>query len=530
MQIMARDWSHGARSIKEWSVTSHIELYRSAAALSDRGFDASCPDHSRNDASLVSRTVSKPLCVDLDGTLIQTDSLIESVLSIVSDSAGLMKLPQLMTTSRAVFKQRVGALAKLAPEILPFNAELIEYLREQKLKGRRIVLATAADERTARAIVEPLDLFDDIVASNGARNLKGEEKAKELVRLYGRKGFDYAGDSRADLAVWRDADGIVIVNASAAVKREARRLGRVVAEFDVGPSVMSAAIRAMRPHQWVKNLLVFVPLLASRSFSDWPGLLGALGMFASFCAAASAIYLINDLLDLATDRRHPRKKNRPFANGTLPLSIGGVLAVVLMSIGFVLAVLVGALPVLFIYVAISLTYSLWLKKYPLLDVFILAALYTVRIVAGGIASGHLVSLWLLAFSGFTFLSLAFVKRTGELITTQQRGSAPTVTRRGYRSEDILILKMFGVASTFASSVVLALFVNSNNALKNYTSPELLWGFVPLILFWQLRLWLATERGKMHDDPIVYASRDWVSWLVAVSVVAIVLLASWGGRL
>lgn len=514
-------------------MSSHHELSSPAAVVEEspgRGLNASSSGHSRSDASLISDDPGKPLCVDLDGTLILTDSLVESVLLLVSDSAGLSKLPGLLTTNRAAFKQRVAALAELAPEILPFNTELLEYLRDQKLKGRRIVLATAADERTARAIVEPLELFDEIVASNGVRNLKGEEKARELVRLYGHKGFDYAGDSRADLAVWRDADGIVIVNASSAVARKARTLGNVIAEIDTRQSVVTAAIRAMRPHQWVKNLLVFVPLLASRSFSDWPGLLGAIGMFASFCATASAIYLINDLLDLATDRRHPRKKHRPFASGTLPLPVGGVLAVALGVIGFVLALSVGAAHLLVAYAGISLTYSLWLKKYPLLDVFILAALYTVRIVAGGVASGHLVSLWLLAFSGFTFLSLALVKRTGELITTTQPGSERTVTRRGYRSGDILILQMFGVASTFASSVVLALFVNSSTALQEYASPELLWGFVPLILFWQLRLWLATERGKMHDDPIVYASRDWVSWQVAIGVVAIILLASWGGRL
>jgi 4-hydroxybenzoate polyprenyltransferase len=432
--------------------------------------------------------------------------------------------------SRAAFKQRVSDLVELAPEILPFNAELIDYLREQKLKGRRIVLATAADQRIARAIADHLALFDDVIASDGVRNLKGEEKAKELVRLYGSKGFDYAGDSRADFAVWREADGIVIVNASKAVTQKARTLGNVVAEIDSRRGVLPAAIRAMRPHQWVKNLLVFVPLLASRSFADWPGLLGALGMFASFCATASGIYLINDLLDLGTDRRHPRKKHRPFASGALPLLTGGVLAVALVAVGFVLALFVGAAPLLVTYAGVSLAYSLWLKTYPLLDVFILAALYTVRIVAGGVASGHLVSLWLLAFSGFTFLSLALVKRTGELAATMQPGSERTVTRRGYRAADVPILRMFGVASTFASSVVLALFVNSNTALQQYSSPELLWGFVPLILFWQLRLWLATERGKMHDDPIVYASRDWVSWQVAVGVIAVVLLASWGGRL
>ena len=474
--------------------------------------------------------VAKPLCVDLDGTLLRTDLLIEGVLALFSDRNGINKLPRLLTTSRAAFKQQVAVHAGLAPEILPFNAELIEFLREQKRNGRKIVLATAADERTARAIADHLGLFDDIIASNGMHNLKGEAKAKELVHRYGHKGFDYAGDSRADLAVWRDADGIVIVNASPAVVREARALGHVVAELDKRQAVVASAVRAMRPHQWVKNLLVFVPLLASRSFTDWPGLLGALGMFAAFCAAASGIYLINDLLDLAADRRHPRKRHRPFANGTLSLPLGAGLAVALVGIGLALALSVEAAFFLATYAGLSLAYSLALKKYPLLDVFTLSTLYTLRIVAGGVASGHHVTLWLLAFSGFTFLSLALVKRTGELLQIRQPGSEHTVTRRGYRPEDVPILQMFGIASTFASSVVLALFVNSTAALEQYASPALLWGLVPLILFWQLRLWLSTHRGYMHDDPIVYASKDWVSWPVAASVTAIVLLASQGARL
>jgi 4-hydroxybenzoate polyprenyltransferase/phosphoserine phosphatase len=474
--------------------------------------------------------LGKPLCVDLDGTLLRTDSLLEGLLSLISDRNGIGKLAGLLTSSRAAFKQRVGALGKMAPETLPFNAELIEFLSTQKRNGRRIVLATAADEKTARAIADHLGLFDDIVASDGVHNLKGEEKAAELVRRYGHKGFDYAGDGRADLAVWRHADGIVIVNASQAVAREARMLGRVIAEIDSRRAILSAAISAIRPHQWVKNLLVFVPLLASRSFTDWTGLLGALVLFASFCAAASGIYLINDLLDLASDRRHPRKRNRPFASGTLPLLPGGFLAVGLLATGLALSLLVGAASLLLTYAGISLSYSLALKTYPLIDVFILAALYTLRIVAGGVASGHYVTLWLLAFSGFTFLSLALVKRTGEMILIRQPSPHHPDNRRGYRPEDLRTMQMFGIASAFASSVILALFVNSTAALQQYGSPEFLWGLVPLILFWQLRLWLSTERGHMHDDPIVYASRDWVSWLVAASVVAIVLLASLGEAL
>jgi 4-hydroxybenzoate polyprenyltransferase/phosphoserine phosphatase len=495
----------------------------------DRDFNLISGNQSRTDTPPLPSGLAKPLCVDLDGTLLRTDLLIEGVLALISDRNGIGKLPRLLMPSRAGLKQQVAAYARLTPDILPFNAELIKFLREQKRSGRKVILTTAADERTARAIADHLGVFDEVIASDGVRNLKGEAKAKELVRRYGHKGFDYAGDSRADLPVWRDADGTIIVNASPAVARRARALGHVIAEFDKRQGVVAPAVRAMRPHQWVKNLLVFVPLLASQSFTDWPGLLGALGVFAAFCAMASGIYLLNDLFDLAADRRHPRKRNRPFANGELSLPLGGGLAVVLVGIGLALGVSVGAGFFLASYAVISLAYSMGLKKYPLLDVFILSTLYTLRIVAGGVASSHYVTLWLLAFSGFTFLSLALVKRTTELMQIRQPGSEHTVTRRGYRPEDIPILQMFGVASTYASSVVLALFVNSTAALL-YASPSLLWGLVPLILFWQLRLWLSTYRGHMHDDPIVYASRDWVSWLVAVSVTANVLLASQGARL
>ena len=471
--------------------------------------------------------IRKPLCVDLDGTLIRTDALIEGFLSIVSGRDGIYKLPRLLTRSRAAFKQRVAALSDLKPELLPYNAELIEFLRGQKQSGRRIVLVTAADTQTARAIASYLGLFDEIVASDGERNLKGETKAVELVRRYGIKGFDYAGDSRADLAVWRAADEIIIVNAPHGVARGARLLGKVVTEIDNRHSLVRAAIRGMRPHQWVKNLLVFVPLLVSRSFTDWFGFLGGLGIFASLCMAASGIYLLNDLVDLTADRRHTNKRNRPFASGALPLLFGAFLAMALLTIGFALALSVGAAHLLAVYLGISLAYSLAFKQYPLLDVFILSALYTLRIVVGGVASGHQATLWLLAFSGFTFLSLALVKRAGELASSGQAGSPHAVTVRGYFPEDRQILQMFGVASAFASSVVLTLFVSSTAASQPYRSPELLWGLVPLILFWQLRLWLSAQRGHMHDDPIVYAYRDWVSWLVAAGVLVVMLVASSG---
>jgi 4-hydroxybenzoate polyprenyltransferase len=316
------------------------------------------------------------------------------------------------------------------------------------------------------------------------------------------------------------------VNASRAVTRKARALGKVIVEISSQPALLPTALRAIRPHHWVKNLLVFVPLLTSRSFDDISGLLGAICVFASFCATASGIYLANDLMDLSADRLHPRKRYRPLARGTFPVPLGIVLASALVLTGIGVASLVGAtLPLLF-YTATSLAYSAALKQYPLVDVFVLAALYTLRIIAGGVASQHPVTLWLLAFSGFTFLSLALVKRVGELTRDAESDSLHPVSRRGYFLGDRLVLQMFGTASAFASSVILALFVGSSAAFQQYQTPELLWGLVPLILFWQCRLWLSTARGHMHDDPIIYAFRDSVSWIVAGSVLVIMLLSSW----
>ena len=474
--------------------------------------------------------VIRPLCVDLDGTLVRTDTALESLISIVVHKDELSGRLKLLATDCGALKKQTALLPQLAIETLPYNAELVEFLRGQKRGGRRIVLTTAGDGGTARAIADYLGLFDDIVAIPSLPGSKGGAIAAELVRRYGNRGFDFAGDSRADLPIWREAHGIVLVGASPSVTQQAREFGNVVAEFDARRPVASAAIRAMRPHQWVKNLLVFVPIFASQSLGDWAGLLATLGIFASFCVTASGLYLINDFLDLAADRRHLRKRNRPLASGRLSLQLGAVLATALLAMGIALAVFVGAAQPLLIYAGISLAYSIVLKTYPLVDVFTLAALYTLRIVAGGVVSGHQVTLWLLAFSGFTFLSLALVKRAGELMAIHQASSEPAETRRGYRLEDAQIILMFGISSAFASSVVLALYVNSAAAAQQYGSPEVLYGLVPLMLFWQLRLWLSTERGNMHDDPIVYALRDWVSWIVAVSAAIIILLASLGARI
>jgi 4-hydroxybenzoate polyprenyltransferase len=285
---------------------------------------------------------------------------------------------------------------------------------------------------------------------------------------------------------------------------------------------LHAVIAALRPHQWAKNLLVFIPLLAVGA----PFGTGALGptliAFLAFCLTASSGYIGNDLLDLPTDRRHPRKRHRPFAQGDLPVTAGLLLAPILLALGIAAGSIVGIAWLVLFYAALSGAYSLKLKKLPLVDVFLLAGFYTIRIVAGGVASGYLVSLWLLAFSSFVFLSLGLVKRVAEL---RQQGGRPELHgRRGYAAQDLQLLEIMGIASSFVSAMVLALYVQDMSRLGLYRSPAMLWLAVPLVLFWQCRLWLVALRGSMHDDPVLFAIRDRGSWLVAAALVAIVLAA------
>ena len=471
-------------------------------------------------------TADIPLCVDLDGTLIRSDLLVEGLLAMGTDWRHWPLLARLLSGSRAALKQRVSHAVPIDPALLPYNEALLAYLREQKRRGRTLVLATAADEVSARAVAEHLGLFDAVLASDGVRNLKGAHKAEAISAHFGGQPFAYAGDARIDLTVWAVAQKAVVVNASPAVLAAARRATTIEAEIDDRPPLPRAALRAMRPHQWVKNLLVFVPIFTAHALGDLSAWLGALAMFGAFCAMASSIYLVNDLSDLPSDRRHPRKRNRPFASGALPIPHGLALAAVLFVAGVVLAALAGAPGVVLVYAAMSVGYSLQLKEKPLVDVFMLAALYTIRLYGGGEATGYNLSLWLLGYSGFMFLSLALVKRVEE-VNAVARQPDRVMGRRGYGPTDAPILQAFGCGAAFASSLVLALFVQAEAVAGRYASPILLWGTVPLLLFWQCRLWLATARGQMHDDPIVFAARDRVSWLVAVMAVVLLTAAKSG---
>lgn len=454
-----------------------------------------------------------PLCVDLDGTLVRSDTLIESLSSGMRNWRIWRALLTLFTKGRAAMKREIAEIEPIDAATLPYNDDLLEYLRTEKARGRKLILVTAADRATADAVNRHLQLFDSVLASDGVCNLKGERKAVALVDLFGEQGFVYAGNDRSDLAVWRRAKSAIVVNASRSVAAKAAKTTDVERHVNEVRSQARASLRALRPYQWVKNLLVLVPIATAHALNDASAWISAGWTFAAFCATASGIYIINDLADLKADRLHARKRHRPFASGVLSLPLGLGMTAVLLTAGALFAALSGAIALVALYAVMSLSYSLWFKEFPLVDIFVLAGLYTLRLFAGGEATGHPVSLWLLGFSSFFFLSLALVKRVSEMMTLTGGRAA----RRGYMAADVPILQLMGIASGFTAIVVLSLFVQDEATSRLYSSPALLWCTVPLILFWLCRIWLSTARGYMHDDPIVYAAKDWVSWLVSLAV-------------
>jgi 4-hydroxybenzoate polyprenyltransferase len=465
-----------------------------------------------------------PLCVDLDGTLLATNTLHETLVAVAGNPTVLALIPGWLLAGKAVLKRELARRAPLDPTLLPYNRPLLEYLRKEKACGRYLVLATAADRSIAEVVNAHLGLFDEIIASDGVRNLRGEAKARALSERFGAQGFAYAGNDRTDIPIWGQAARAVLVNVSARVARAATAVVPIETTLDTRSALLPICIKALRPYQWMKNLLVFIPLVTANALFDLQGWIPALLLFAAFCAIASGLYLVNDLSDLTADRHHPRKRSRPFANGTLPLISGVMMVPILLLLGLGLAIVSGAAWAVVLYAIASTAYTFWLKQLLLVDLFTLAGLYTIRLFAGGEVTGHPVSMWLLAFASFFFFSLAIIKRVAELASVQARGEI-TVTRRGYMVSDLQILQMMGVSASFISVLVLVLYVQTEAILIRYSRPTLLWIIVPSMLLWQCRLWLAIARGTMHDDPIIYAAKDWFSWVTVLVLAVILTLAA-----
>jgi 4-hydroxybenzoate polyprenyltransferase len=463
------------------------------------------------------------VCVDLDGTLIRTDTLVEGLLQLLHDPGSWVHLPGWLLRGRAAFKQQVMARAPVDPTLLPYEHTLISYLEAQRACGRHLVLTSAADRDVAERVSAHLKMFDDVVASDGSLNLKGRTKGDVLAARFGAGNFTYVGNSWPDLHVWRRAGSAVLVNGSKRLADEVAKITTLERRIDDRPSRGLSFVKALRPHQWLKNVLVFLPIFTANALRDTQAWFDAAMMFMAFCATASASYIVNDLTDLSADRRHPRKRRRPFASADLPIIVGPIAAPLLLIVAVGLGLTIGTAHILLFYMACSLVYSFKLKELPLVDVFTLALLYSLRVFGGGEASGYRLSPWLLAFSIFLFLGLATIKRVAELMDVK-RHEGRTTLRRGYHTDDLPVLQSMGVGASFVSTTVLALYVQSDSVAARYTHPELLWLIVPLVLFWQCRLWLSTARGYMHDDPIVYAARDRVSWLTAAAVSVVFILA------
>jgi 4-hydroxybenzoate polyprenyltransferase/phosphoserine phosphatase len=467
-----------------------------------------------------------PLVVDLDGTLVRTDTLLETLVRALLSPLALLGAVWALRRGRAALKQALAAISPLSAPLLPYNAAVVELAREARAAGRPVVLATAADGRVADAVAAHLGLFSEVLASRDGHNLKGVHKAAALVERFGRHGFEYVGDGDADTPVWNAARRAVVVG-------RRRRLDCAEVRHLAGPgawATVRAVVATARPHQWVKNLLVFVPILAAGRLDDVAGLAGAALAFVAMSIVASTIYLFNDLVDLEHDRRHPRKRRRGFAAGTAPLGVGLVALPLGLVVGLSVAWAAGALSIVLLYVATTLLYSTVVKRIAVADIFVLAALYTLRIVAGGEASGYEATLWLLGFSGFLFLDLAAVKRAGELVDLRSREQT-TAAGRGYAVDDLELVRTLGIASAMASAVVLALYVDDGAVNAPYTTPEALWLCVPIVLYWQIRLWIAVGRGRMTDDPILFAVRDRGSVVAGLAVALCVLAAyvAWPDR-
>lgn len=470
-----------------------------------------------------------PIVVDLDGTLIFTDSLHESALrAIRADAFAALRLPIWLLQGRAHLKRELAQRSPFSPETLPYNKRLLDWLTAQREQGRTLVLCTAADSAIAHGVARHLGLFDEVMASDGQTNLSARTKAAALVEKFGLRGFDYVGNSADDLHVWRVARRAIVVNATDSLARQAAQGCSVEAVLESQDRPPSMIPRVLRLHQWIKNLLLFVAPLAAHQIPQGGHSSAMLLAFLSFSLCASAVYILNDLFDLDSDRAHPRKRMRPFASGEVQVAEGAVLAPILLLSALLLAVPVGSefMGWLAVYFGLTSAYTWGLKRLILLDCLALAVLYTLRIIAGAAAAGLPLSFWLLAFSLFLFLSLAFVKRYAELaaLSLQQCVQAPG---RAYVGSDAPLVKSLGITAGYAAVVVLALYLNSEAVIKLYALPMMLWCAVLVMLFWVSWIWMKAHRGQMHDDPVLFAIRDPMSLASGAAIAVIVLIASRG---
>jgi 4-hydroxybenzoate polyprenyltransferase/phosphoserine phosphatase len=470
------------------------------------------------------KATSPVLCVDLDGTLIRGDLVWECVLAVLKTRPlTLFLLPFWFVSGKVQAKRHLAKSAHLDAARLPYRGEVLDLLEKEREQGRKTVLVTGADHELAELVAAHLGLFDEVHATNGQVNLTGRNKAAFLAERFQGPGFDYMGDSAADLAVWSKARGAYVVGSKRRIRQAAEVADVRVAILD-RPASAITWINALRGHHWAKNLLLFLPLALAHTLLPALILRTFMG-FLLFGGCASGLYILNDLLDLHSDREHPWKKQRPFAAGEISIPQGLLASVILLcgalGSGFVLRRQFGF--ALLGYAALTMWYSLQLKQIAVLDVFVLSSFYTFRLLAGALLSNTPLSQWFLAFSLFFFLSLAMAKRYSELVhagVLLKSGNSG----RGYLADDRELLLSLGVGSSFAAAVILSLYVHSQDVRVLYVSPQFLFLLCPIVLYWMSRTWLLAHRGELREDPVTLAIRDRVSYGVACAT-ALVIAAS-----
>lgn len=467
-----------------------------------------------------------PICIDLDGTIIHSDLLVETfILLLKTNPLYLLYIPFWLIKGKAFMKSEIAKKTNLNPVALPYNIEFINWLNSQRLAGRNLWLCTASNYRLANTVASHLQIFQGVIASDDRYNLSGTNKANLLVEKFGEKCFDYCGNDNADLAVWNVCHKAIIVNGSKKLHVKTAKASEIIASFPKKTNQFRSILKALRLHQWTKNLLIFVPLITAHKLTDPILFVNAAIAFIAFGLCASSVYLLNDMLDLESDRLHPRKSKRPFASGDLPIIYGFALIPTLLTCSLVPILILGVpfMIVLGSYYLLTVAYSFGLKSIVLIDVITLAGLYTLRIIAGAIAINVPLSFWLLLFSIFIFLSLALVKRYAELDNLRLAGKI-NVVGRGYNTNDMPTLFSLGTTSGYLSVLVLALYINSTEINSQYHHPQIIWLLCIIFLYWISRVWMITHKGDMHDDPVMFAIKDRVSIATGLLCALILSLA------
>jgi 4-hydroxybenzoate polyprenyltransferase len=476
------------------------------------------------DRPAVPVSVEPPLCVDLDGTLVKSDTLLDGLCQFARrEPLQIWRVPLWLGAGRARLKLEVARRAPLDPTRLPYNGDLLRYLQTKRREGRKIFLATGADGGLAKRVAAHLGIFDGVLASDSNTNLTRNKKLDRLKSQFGT--FDYVGNSNADVALLANARVAMLANPTIGLRAALRfRKVRIARQFVDQRHPLRTVLKAIRIHQWAKNILLFVPMLLSHQVTS-KSLSAVLAAFFCFSFMASANYLLNDMLDIESDRRHPSKRLRPFAAGDLPVAGGMLLVIglVVASIGIMPRLPASFAMWLGLYIAGTMAYSLYLKQLPIVDVLLLSSLYTLRLLAGGAATATEISPWLAGFSTFLFLSLAMVKRFSELENLRERGAKVT-HGRGYLVTDMEQIRSFGTSSATAAVVVFMLYIARPDVTVLYRHFTRLWLVVPLLIYWLFRVWLVASRGELDDDPVVFAMSDRVSIAVGVLVVAVAVYA------